>query len=580
MALNSDQKKFIKKNWETLSLEEMAADLSLPKKTILKYLKNHLPEKKFRNLFSNNPTTKDTPLSKTNDGFELKTFLLENINYFILFFVLIFISYLNSFDNAFVSDDILGTQKNAALSDWSYLRYLASWSFLPHFILVKFGLIAPFYFRAVNIFFHLGSTCLIFIILTLLAKNKPLALFTALLFAVHPILTESISWISARPYGQYAFFFLASFLLYLLSFQSIKNSKKLLVYSGTLFFFALVSSEKAVALFAIFPLYELAFGNLKKNWKKFLPFLIASVIFTSIYLTRTSQRFSDLNTQYYADASGLYNPLVQIPVAISSYLGLIFWPQGLTLYHTELTFNTIGYLACLSVFLLFSGLAYYGWKKNRFVFFWLSFFFISLTPTLTPLKVSWIVAERYAYIGTLGILATFAYFFTWLWEKFPQKKVWLSAIFALIILALSIRTIVRNIDWDNEDNLWISTGKTSPSGHVIYNNLGDVYARRKDYDRAILEFKRATEINPRYADAYHNLANTYQAMGKIDEAIAGYQKALELNPALWQSAQNLASIYFTRGEFGKAHEAIKKAVEISPTDQNLQANLKLIESKL
>jgi tetratricopeptide (TPR) repeat protein len=579
MALTSDQKHYIKKNLETLNLDEIASVLRLPKKVILNYLKSHLPEKKYQKITKGLILDKNS-LSIDVSAFDLKQFCQKNIPYFILFFILIFIIYLNSFDNAFVSDDILGTQKNAALHDWSYLRYLASWSFLPHFILAKLGITEPFYFRAINIFYHFGSTCLIFIIFNITTK-KNIAFFTALLFAVHPILVESVAWISARPYSQYAFFFLLSFLLYLLSSRSGKNTTRLLGFSGLFFFIALISSEKAIPLFAVFPLYELAFGNLKKKWKKILPFLVASAVFATLFLTtRTQQRFTDLGTQYYGEAEGLYNPLVQIPIAISSYLGLIFWPDGLTLYHSEMSFSFEAYLLQLLIFILFGGLIFYGWKKNRFVFFWLTFFFISLMPTLTPLKVSWIVAERYVYIGTLGILALIAYFFNWILEKFPAKKNWLSVFFAIIILTLSLRTIVRNVDWDNEDNLWIATGKTSPSGNVIHNNLGDVYARQKNYTKAIEEFKKATEINPRYADAYHNMANTYQAMGKIDEAATNYQKALEFNPKLWQSHQNLASIYFNRNDFQKAREEIEKALKINPTDSSLQENWKLIEGKL
>jgi tetratricopeptide (TPR) repeat protein len=521
------------------------------------------------------------PLTNPVVDFNLYQFLLKNINYFSGFFILIFIIYLNAFDNAFVSDDILGTQKNPVFLDFSNLLSPTYWSYIPYFIFFKLGLTTPFYFRAINLFLHFGSTCLVFIILNITTKKKPLALITALLFAAHPILIESVTWISGKPYSQYAFFFLASFLFYLRSTQSKENGRRFFLSSVLCFFLTLLSSEKAVALFAIFPLYELAFGNLKKNWKKLWPFLFLTVSFAIIYLSRTGQVMNTLATQYYNPPSEkFYNPLIQVPIVISSYLGLIFWPQGLSLYHSEMSFSTGTYLLCLLVFLVFFGLIFYGWKKNRFLFFWLTFFFISLLPTLTPLKVSWIVAERYVYIGTVGILAVCAYFFNWLLEKFPTKKIWLSSFFILIISALSVRTIIRNIDWDNEDNLWIATAKTSPSGFVIHNNLGDVYARQNNPEKAIAEFKKALEINPGYADAFHNLANTYQAVGNTQEAIINYQKAAEINPRLWQSYQNLASIYFMQKEFAKAYELIKKALEINPTNTSLQENLKLIEQKL
>jgi len=94
------------------------------------------------------------------------------------------------------------------------------------------------------------------------------------------------------------------------------------------------------------------------------------------------------------------------------------------------------------------------------------------------------------------------------------------------------------------------------------------------------EFKKAIEINPRYADAYHNLANTYQKMGRLDSAIENYRKAAEFNPYLWQSYQGLAAIYFDSGDFQSAEDMIKKAIQIDPENKNLQENLQVIESKL
>ena len=576
MALTAKQKNYIRKNTGKLEISQIAADLSLPNSTVLNYLKSSLTEKNFRKISGNNSEPKTD--SDLGQKFNFKQFFYENIYIFSAFFILIFIVYYNSFDNAFVSDDIASIPSNTALLNFGNLKSYTYWSALPNFILVNLSLSAPFFFRLVNLLFHFGSVCLVFCIFSLLFKKR-IALFTALLFAVHPILIESVAWISGRPYSQSSFFFLASFLCYLIYSKMDRTSIKLHALSIAFFFLATLSSEKAIALLAIFPLYELSFGNFRKNWKMIWPYFLIASVFAVLYLGKTGQRIADLNTGFYQDAGGYYNPLVQIPIAISSYLGLIFWPDGLTLYHSEMSFSTGQYILSLSVFLFFLGLIYYGWKKNRFVFFWLSFFFISLTPTLTPLKVSWIVAERYVYIGTLGILAVVAYYL----DKLAQNRVWGKPVYtalSILLLFLSVRTIIRNIDWESQDNLWIATSKTSPSSPVNHNNMGDVYARNGDNAKAIEEFKKAIEINPRYADAYHNLANTYQATGDNVQAIENYQKALEYNPKLWQSYQNLAVIYFRQGEFQKAYDAIEKALEIDPTNSNLQENLKLIEAKL
>lgn len=585
MALTSEQKHYIRQNWETLGPDRIASDLGLASKTVLKYLQKHLPEKKYRKLIDQAGSRRSVPERQEDTApgqdFNIQRFIQENTRYFVLFFFLVFVLYLNTFDNAFLSDDIPGVANNPALADFSHFFSKIYWGELPYFILAKLGLMSPFYFRAINIFFHFGSTCLIFVIFNLAFRRKNLALITALLFAIHPIMTESVTWISGRPYSQYLFFFLLSFLFYLLSRQQGGNRRLMFWLSFGAFFIALLTTEKAVALFAIFPLYEIAFGDWKKHWKKIVLFLLPTLLFAIIYASGSGQRISSLDAQSYDNsAGGLYNPLQQIPVAVGSYLSLIAWPDKLTLYHTEMSFGLVAFLLYLAASVALIVAIICSWKKNRFIFFWLSFFFISLTPTLTPLKISWIVAERYAYAGTLGIIAVAAYLLDWLWEKFPQRKTWLAAGFAVLIITLSVRTIVRNTDWDSEDTLWPATEKVSPSGYVIHNNMGDVHARHKEYDQAVAEFQKAIEINPHYADAMHNLGNTYQAMGRLDDAIASYQQALQYNPGLWQSYQNLAAIYFSRQDYQQARDMIEKALAINPTDQGLQQNLKQVEQKL
>jgi len=164
--------------------------------------------------------------------------------------------------------------------------------------------------------------------------------------------------------------------------------------------------------------------------------------------------------------------------------------------------------------------------------------------------------------------------------KFSENAKMVSQFALVVIIAsLSARTIVRNQDWKNEDTLWVATAKVAPSGQQIHNNLGDVYARQGDLNKAAEEFQKAIGINPNYADAYHNLGNTYQAMGQLEAAVENYKKALSINPNLWQSYQNMAAIYFNAEQFDLALENIKKALEINPNDENLKQNVKVVENK-
>jgi len=199
---------------------------------------------------------------------------------------------------------------------------------------------------------------------------------------------------------------------------------------------------------------------------------------------------------------------------------------------------------------------------------------VSLAPVLTPFGVSWWLAERYVYLGTIGIFAVVA---MGLEKLISHKKLRLLGItmLGLIIISLSARTIVRNRDWKSQDTLWLASAKTSPSSPQNHNNLGDLYSRHGDFEKAVDEFKKATELKPNYADAYHNLANTYQQMGKSDEALENYQEAIKINPNLWQSYQNSARIYFDRQQYSMVEAALKEALKINPQNLTIYSNLSI-----
>jgi protein O-mannosyl-transferase len=575
MTLTTEQKSYIKKNIRRIPLEQIAADLNLSEKEILNYLKRKWSSEKFGRFERGRHSTSYSENGETA-SFSFSIFFRENRLVLAFLAILVFVLYANSLGNGFVSDDVGGFLRNPNLG-----RISSVFSGPAHFSVSAFlqyaafhiGGLHPFVFRIINIFSHIGVVILIYMILGL-SLGKRIAIIAAVLFAVHPIFTESISWISGGLYSLYAFFFLLSFLFYLFA----QSNQRYFRWSILFFMLSIFSSEKALVLFLVFILYEMVFGDLKHNWKKIAPFFVISIVILAVYATKIGYRTTAVEAQSYESGGGFYNPLVQIPVAVGSYLKLIFWPAKLTLYQTEMNFTQGQYVALLFVFLAYISATIWSFFKNKTVFFWLVFFVITLLPTLTPLKISWIVAERYVYLGALGVVVVVAMILDKILEFSENSR--MVGYFALVLIVggLSVRTVIRNRDWKNEDTLWMATAAVAPSGQQIHNNLGDVYARQGNYQKAVEEFTLATQINPNYADAYHNLANTYQAMGQNDLALENYQKAASINPQLWQSYQNMAAIYFAQGNFDLAEENIKKALEANPSDQNLQENLKLIEA--
>lgn len=490
----------------------------------------------------------------------------------LLLSLLILITYGNSLNNVFLSDDLAEIVQNPNIGRFSYI-FTHPFGFIRlilYWLAFNLGGLTPFLFRSINIFFHIGTVFLIYLLFKHLYSQR-LALFVAGLFAVHPAISEAVVWISGGTYPQYAFFFLLSFLLYLLA----QKRKKYYFLAVISYLFAFMSHpQMPLALFLIFPLWEFAFGNLKKNWVKTIPFLILSIIYVLVSLSVLPERETTLQSVHYQQG-GYDNPLILIPIALTSYIELTLFPKTLTLYHSELAFGQIQFaLRFIFTLALLAGILI-CLKKNKFVFFWLSFFLIALSPTLTPLRLNWIVAERYLYLPIIGLLAILGMGLFKLSEKAKFRQV-VYIFFATVLILLSIRTIVRNIDWKNEDNLWIATGKTSPSSPNTHNNLGDVYGRQGNKLAALKEFQRAIELKPNYGDAYHNLANTYMELGEVDKALENYQNALKYNPNLWQSYQNIAAIYFNLKKFDLAIENMQKAALINPRNLNIKTNIGIV----
>jgi tetratricopeptide (TPR) repeat protein len=577
MSLTHSQKKYLKKALRRLSLNQIANDLGVSERELLSYLKSYWDKEKYQKYMDKQESLVQVNGKETHPRQELnfREFLTHNWPALAFLSFLVFVVYFNSLFNEFVSDDIATIAQNQSLGDFTYIfsRPLSMLRPLFYFITYKISDLNPLFFRLINIVFHLGNVWTIYTLLFLMI-NRKVAFFTAGIFAVHPILTESITWISGGPYAQYSFFLLLAFFLFFLSL----TNPKFYIPSILAFLLSLFSSERVVVFPLILLAFEFAHANWQRNWKKLLPFFLLSGIWGVFSIMGVGQRLSSLETTYYQQ-SDFNNPLIQIPIAVSSYLVLIFWPKNLTLYHSEMSFNLGEYFFRVGIFLLLLAAIAYFLKKDHRVFFWLSFFLISLLPTLTPLPISWIVAERYVYLGSLGIFVVIALAIQTIGQFVKEKRV-SYLILAVIIVLLSFRTILRNGDWQNQDTLWLATAKTSPSSPQNHNNLGDYYGRHGNLERAAEEFKKAIELNPHYGDAYHNLANVYRQMGKTDYATENYQKALSLNPNLWQSYQNLAAIYFEQGKYDLSLEFTKKALKINPQDSNLYTILGIVYSKI
>ncbi len=582
MKLTHKQKKYLKNNIYQKSLDVIASDLSLPKNVIKAYLQKQWSKERYQTLLDQEQKGNN---STRLENINFKKWFIDNRWQILILTVLVIITYINSINNQFVSDDINGIVKNSTLNNIKVIfnNPFASFHFFIYYTVNQLFGHSAAAFRLVSILFHLANVIGLYFLISFLFTSR-IGFFTALLFAVHPLLSEAVVWISAG-YTVYAtFWILTSFIFFL--FSLAKNKTYQYFLAVFFYFLALESSEKVVIFPLILFFYLLSQRNLRKYWLKLIPFFTLSLVWGGYLLKAMTKRTIALRKMFYQRATVIQNPwqflsitFKQTVVAVSSYFKLIIWPQNLTLYHSELHFNEFVYLIMVGVFLFYLGVIIYFYFHNKKLFFWLLFFLITLSPTLTPYKVSWVVAERYVYMASIGIFVVLGVVIDELArnEKY-QDILWICL--TVIVMGLSIRTIARNHDWKNQDTLWLAAAKTSPSSPQNHNNLGDYYSRHGQLVKAAEEFKKAIILKSNYADAYHNLANTYHRMGKDNLAVENYQKALHFNHRLWQSYENLAAIYFSQKKFGLAEKNLKEAVKINPKNANILVNLGIVYLKL
>ncbi len=282
--MNNQQKKYIKKNIHIQTLDQIATTLEISKQEILEHLKKKWDRKKFQKFERN------FLYQENNQRFDFASFFSKNRPSLMFLAVLIFIVYVNSLGNDFVSDDLPTILNNPSVGKIENIFATFPMGVIQgfiHFIAFHVGGLEPIFFRIFNFGLHLLSAGLIFTILRLMTKKR-IALLTTTFFAVHPLLSEPVAWIAGMPYGLYAFFFLMSFFFYLLHKRN--KDKKFLIFSWLGFLLSLTCSEKAIPLFLVFFLFEFFFDSLRENWKKLIPFLALSLIFSIFIIQKIDEQ--------------------------------------------------------------------------------------------------------------------------------------------------------------------------------------------------------------------------------------------------------------------------------------------------
>ncbi len=450
----------------------------------------------------------------------------------------------------------------------------------------------PFFYHLFQLILHITNASMVFILFKRFI-NARLSLFLALVFLVHPIQVESVSYIAASVNPLFFLFGISALLL------SLKETiyPKRLIMIFTLLFLSLLTKEAGILFFW---LIFLSVTILKKRLKsrEVITFIIIGFITIVVYFLI---RFSIggiyfMSLPYHPIARlSLGERLLNIPAIIFYYVRTFFFPVQLAI-DQEWTIKNLNFqtfysplLIDCSVFLLLGLLGFFLFQKHSmklkpYLFFVLWFLAgLGMYAQIFPLDAT--VADRWFYfplVGLLGLLGLFIQSF-----KFSNEKIRALGLVVglIIIIVLSFRTIVRNANWSNAISLY-SHDRQIHDNFDIENNLGTEYAAINEYRHAIEHQTRSITMFANEANLY-NLANIYERMGNKSTAEKYYTEALNAKNYLPINHSHFAVTYvrlayllYLKSDFNKAKIVAKRGLLDYPDNGYLSIELAASEYKL
>jgi tetratricopeptide (TPR) repeat protein len=421
------------------------------------------------------------------------------------------IVYLNSFLGVFQFDDYNVIVDNAGVHTWG--AFLAG---LPRGIrpLLKFTYtlnwtsgLGLFGFHLVNVGLHAANAVMFFLLASRLggrSVSRFAALLAAFLFAVHPIQTEAVTYISGRSVSLMAFFYLGSLLSYL---RGRERGSRFFLYlaSPILFLLAAASKEVALTLPLALILCEAARRE-RDGWKEILRgqavhwgLLVALAV---LFLAHAG--YGRLLEACFDIRGVAANLLTQVH-GIVYLLSRLAMPHALNIDPDLPVFSgwspTLIAEALFLAAVLAAGIL--GLKKRSLAGFGICWFFLHLIPTNSFIPRLDLANERQLYLASWGLFLAVATGADLLRVKWGARRV--AAAAAVLVIALGMLTVSRNAAYRNEVSLWEDTVRKSPWKARGWNNLGYAYQQAGRFRDAESAYLRALRVDPGYALARGNL---------------------------------------------------------------------------
>ena len=415
------------------------------------------------------------------------------------------------------------------------------------------------------------------------SDHSLIAFFAVLIWLVHPIQTQSVTYIVQRMNSMAAMFYVLSFLLYAKARLAEEKKGKSILFAGCVLagILALGSKEIAATLpFFIF-LYEwYFFQDLNRDWFKRHIFLFSGVVIlfaivAVVYMGAhpLERILSDYDKR---DFTLIQRVLTEFRVVIY-YISLLIFPlpSRLNLDHdfpiSSSLINPVTTIFSIVSVIGLIGLAFYMAKRDRLLSFCILWFLGNLVIESSVIGLE-IAFEHRAYLPSMFVSMMVVILVC----RYVKQKWVILSLLCVVTLVFSYWTYERNTVWGSELSLWEDCVKKSPGKARPHYNLGNVFTRQEKTAEAIDQYSKTLKINPDHEKAHYNLGIALAKQGKIDEAIDHYTSALKIKPDYAKVHNNLGNILARQGRVDEAIGHYYEVLRINPDDAEAHNNLGVV----
>ncbi len=537
---------------------------------------------------------------------------------------LVSVVYANIYLNSFHFDDLTAILQKPWIRGLDKIPMFLFSFFQRPLVILSFNLnyylseVQVWSYHLFNIAFHMIAVWLVYRLaleLSALSKkldpllNKRNGFLAAAIFALHPLNTQAVTYISSRSSIMATCFYLSATIFFLRAIgarngslhKNVESSDKSIngiipfILSFVCLFFGFLCKEIVVTFPAIAFLAHFLFVSrysilnwIRQNFKIICTVgLCLILVLGGILLFKNT--ILNMHPSSFTWKTYLLTQTFVIPF---EYFWKFFFPFNLSI---EIDFPLVSDWMRVSNFLGITIIGFYLWvcftSSSRIICFGMLWGIVTFLPTSSVIPLFDIAVEHRTYLPLAGFSLAMAAMISsfgkvaleWLGKKFPAKvnyKMFALVFPIIILICFGVLTTKRNKVWKDEISLWRDAKTKAPNIVRPYNNIGEAYDKLGDYSSAVSEFKAALNLNPNYVFALSNLGNIFGKLKNYPESIKYFRKAIAIKPDYSPANYNLAKALHVMGKPHEARGYYQRAIEGNSYFAEAIFNLAHLETQL